>query len=196
MTTWDDETEDVDGDGDGDELDGDDETDGVDGAYPVPGTIRRPLLGPRGKARWDPTIRWGDRVLITLGRSTGVLPLQSADLLNTRLKKPATCQIQFHAELVNPLEPSLVAYTQVELHIGNGSQLTVVRRRFNFLPQAQRLVTLFPANEPLNVTVDASWTLPMTNIRGRVAVQGASDPDPAPFAQVACSLWLTPLVNS
>jgi len=162
------------------------------------GTILRPLHraqqgyiaewepDPTKKRRqnWDPTIRWGDKTIIELGPIDPNATF-TKDLLNvTNLPKPAVCQVQFHAQILNPEANSRILFTEVELFIGNGSQLQHVRRRFSYLPQSSP--TPLTDGTLVNVPIDVSWTLPMTNIRGRVSVRGT-------LAQVECALWLTPV---
>jgi hypothetical protein len=162
-----------------------------------PGTVLRPMYAgnmvhpdwerdPKRKLKptWDPTIRWGDKTYIQLGPIDPNATV-TADLLNVQnLPKPVVCQVQFHAGIINPDANSRILFTEVELFIGNGSQLQHVRRRFSYLPQSSP--TPLADGTLVNVPIDASWTLPMTNIRGRVSVRGT-------LAKVECALWLTPI---
>lgn len=148
----------------------------------IPGTINRPLLGEFHR---DPTIRWGDATQIELppGTSTGV----TKDLLNVPLDTARVCQVQLHAELLKvhtPGPPSSIDFTNVELAVGCGSQLTTIRKRFAFWPMFATPVGSLPPGTPLDVT----FTLPLNNLRGRVTVQGAN-------IIVGVSLWITPLLS-
>lgn len=153
------------------------------------GTILRPLHRQSGfqapwerdplhkmKQTWDPTIRWGDKVIIA-AQPNPALPAQTADLLNIQLAHAQTCRIAFHAEVVETTGSfPQVTTSSVELHIGCGSQLSVVRRAFVGLPQLG------------GIALDLTWEQPLNSLRGRVALRGVD-------CRVLFSLWAVPIVG-
>lgn len=153
------------------------------------GTANRPL-NPGERAAWerqgmarrptfDPTVRWGDKKLIAL--EAAATAFITTDILNVNLARPTTCRIQFHAEVLKPLTTEIIQ-TNIDLFIGNGAQQTHVKRSFSYMPQT---------GNNRSIVIDATWEIPLTNIRGRVAIFGS-----APGGGVVeCSLWLCPLVN-
>lgn len=174
-----------------DELEGDEEI----------GTVLRPLHRPQQgyiaewerapnakvKPTWDPTIRWGDAVEIQ--RASGQLGIEATrDLLNVTLPKSVVAQVQFRADVVSipdavttPATFPQVRRTTLELVVGNGSQLTVVRKRYNHFPMVGPAASLLPGT-PLDVL----FTFPLTNVRGRISLDGNN-------VKVRYSLWLSPL---
>jgi hypothetical protein len=170
----------------------DDEDDGgesADGDEQEIGTILRPLRRRDGyqapwerdplhkmKQTWDPTVRWGDAVVID-PQTDPALPAQTADLLNIQLKHAQTCRIGYHAEVVETSGSfPQVTFSEVELHIGCGSQLSVVRRAFVGLPQLG------------GIAVDLTWEQPLNGLRGRVSLRGVG-------CKVRFSLWAVPIVG-
>lgn len=148
----------------------------------IPGTIHRPLVG---EYKADRTIRWGDRIEMTI--PAGGLQSVSQDLLNAPLPTARTCQIHFHAELVKiaqPGPPSRLYYSQLEFTIGVGSQMSTVKKRYLYWPMFPQPGGTIPPGEPL----DVSFTIPLNNVRGRVTCFGTN-------VIVAYSLWMTPFAE-
>ena len=158
------------------------------------GTILRPLHRPqqgyiapwerdpgaKSKPMWDSTIRWGDAVEVsTIATANPV----TADLLNVKLPRSVVAQVQFRADIIRaaPIPIPFLLDTTLELVVGNGSQLTVVRKRYNNFPQVGA-----PATPTDGTPLDVLFTFPLTSVRGRVTARGAG-------LTMRYALWLSPL---